>query len=279
MLAERLGPGTRRVGPPAAASIPPPAAATQSLKVPTTHDRKAATVPPPITDRIRKDPPIDISRQLEPVLRYRELMWAPFREHHARLGGAPGAEVSGVESVHGGSRVHYQNGTIYQNPGGHTAWVIGLIGERYDQLAGPAGWLGFPLSDEQTLPDGGKVTVFDRGRIYFWDDVGAIDVNDVVVHYTGLHAFSETDGGGSDEPYAVIGVNSPAGQANARTQIYEDVDSGSTRPDLVELYRGKPDGVALTVLLMEHDEGDPEKYKALMDQVVEKKVARRSRAP
>ncbi|MBW3575747.1 MAG: hypothetical protein KY450_13020 [Actinobacteria bacterium] len=113
-------------------------------------------------------------------------MVGPIRDHHARLGGAPGAEVSGVELVHGGKRVHYQNGTIYQNPGGQTAWVVGAIGERYHQLQGPAGWLGFPLSDEQVLPDGGRVTVFDRGRIYWWADVGAIDINDVSVHYTGF---------------------------------------------------------------------------------------------
>lgn len=68
----------------------------------------------------------------------------------------------------------------------------------------------------------------------------------------------------------VIGVNTPNGQTSISTQIYEDVDSGEARHDFIELYRGKPDGIALTILLMEHDEGDPNKYKELMDQAVEK---------
>jgi hypothetical protein len=62
----------------------------------------------------------------------------------------------------------------------------------------------------------------------------------------------------------VIGVVSPDGTSAVRSRIYDDVDSGESRPDLVEVYRGKPKGLALNVLLMEHDEDEPDKYKAAM---------------
>ena len=45
-----------------------------------------------------------------------------------------------------------------------------------------------------------------------WLDTGARALNDVIVHYTGLHCFGETDvdhGTDSDEPYATIGVVTP----------------------------------------------------------------------
>jgi hypothetical protein len=52
--------------------------------------------------------------------------------------------------------------------------------------------------------------------------------------------------------------------------IYEDVDGGESREDDIELYRGLPYGLSLTVTLMEHDTADPDKYretvKAAVDQ-------------
>ncbi|MFM9966771.1 MAG: LGFP repeat-containing protein [Planctomycetaceae bacterium] len=132
--------------------------------------------------------------------------------------------------------------------------------------------LGFPISDEQDFSEGGRVSVFQRGAIYWWPDVGAIDLNDVVLHYTGLICFNETDGevSASDEPYSVIGIISPNGTSNYGTQIYENVDTGESVPDLVELYRGKPLGLTISVLVMEHDSGDPNKYRGIIKDAVDK---------
>lgn len=195
----------------------------------------------------------------------------PFIEHHGRLNGAPGASVSGVERVASGRRIRYQHGAIYERPDGGMAWVYGAIGERYDQLGGPAGWLGFPVRDEEAFPDEGRVSVFDRGSIYWWPDVGAIDLNDVVVHYTGLMCFGETDwdqSSDADEPYVLLNVISPVGNASTRSRIYDDVDGGDSRPDAIELYRGKPYGMSVNVLLMENDFDDPDRYRPLVEQAV-----------
>ena len=192
----------------------------------------------------------------------------PFRDKHDQLHGAPGEPLSkGLPENNGsGSRVRYQNGTIYQRADGNCAWVYGLIGERYDQLGAGVSWLGLPVSDETEFSEGGRASRFENGAIYFWPDTGAIDMNQAVVHYTGLYAFAETDsdmGTTSDEPYVILGVNTPSvSLPPVQSQIYDDVDAGDSRPDLIELYRGMPEGIAISVLLMEHDEGDPEMYKA-----------------
>jgi hypothetical protein len=202
-----------------------------------------------------------------------DLAMKPFTDKHDQLNGAPGQPLStGLPENNGsGSRVRYQNGTIYRRADGNCAWVYGKIGERYDQLGAGASWLGLPVSDEVDFSEGGRANRFENGSIYFWPDTGAIDMNQVVVQYTGLYAFAETDSDGlgttSDEPYVILGVITPSLSPPAvpppaiRSQIYEGVDAHEARPDLIELYRGMPEGIVISVLLMEHDEGDPDKYK------------------
>lgn len=203
-------------------------------------------------------------------------MFDGFNAHHAFLKGAPGKRISGIEFVQNARRVRYENGTIYERPD-RFAWVHGAIGERYDQLGGASSWLGLPLTDEIDMSEGGRASVFDRGTIYWWPDVGAIDLNEVLVHYTGLMCFGETDTDGlfsdSDEPYVIIGVVTPSGSGEIRSRIYDEgdgVDAGESRPDLIELYRGLPQGMTLSVVLMEHDEADPNKYRAIVGQAVDK---------
>jgi hypothetical protein len=189
------------------------------------------------------------------------------------LNHAPGRPISGLEQIASGYRIRYDNGgAIYLHPNrAHPAWVYGAIGDRYNALGGPASWLGFPTADEAPFADGGRVSTFDHGAIYWWPDVGAIELNEVVVQYTGLICFGETDwdqGSSSDEPYVVLGTISQQGTTSQRSQIYERVDAIEGRSDLIELYRGKPSGIAVTALLMEHDEDDPDRYKAAMGTAV-----------
>jgi hypothetical protein len=192
--------------------------------------------------------------------------------HWQTLGGSPGKVVSDLERVGDGHRIRYEHGAIYAKDGGPMAWVHGAIGEKYEALGGARSWLGFPLADEAPFSEGGRVSVFEHGSIYWWPDVGAVELNDVVVHYTGLVCFGESDvdqfPSDSDEPYVVLGVVGPTGNMAARSPIYDDVDGGESRPDLLEIYRGKPYGVSINVLLMESDEEDPDKYKGVMEAAV-----------
>jgi hypothetical protein len=116
--------------------------------------------------------------------------------------------------------------------------------------------------------EGGRVSAFEKGAIYWWPDVGAIDIGQMFVHYQGLNCFGTTDLPGSDEPYVTMAVNIPGMQPLAlRSQIYQEVDGGDTRPDQIELYRGLPRGMTIVAQLIEHDSGDPENYRAAMQGV------------
>jgi len=94
-------------------------------------------------------------------------------------------------------------------------------------------------------------------------------LGDIVVRYTGLYCFGETDNdqlSSSDEPYAIFGViPPPPGVPSApRTRIYEGVDAGESREDSIELYRGLPYGMSLSATLMEHDFSDPDEYRGIV---------------
>lgn len=168
---------------------------------------------------------------------------------------------------------HFNNDTasIFWSPQTGANRVWGDIWRRWVELGYERSYLGYPTSDEVDFPDGGRVNSFQNGGIYWWPDTGAIDANDVVVHYTGLVCIKETgESSGADEPYVVLGVVTPFSTGSFRSQTYSSVDSNTSRPDLMELYRGKPNGIAISVLLMENDEGDPEKYRKEITAAVQK---------
>jgi hypothetical protein len=66
----------------------------------------------------------------------------------------------------------------------------------------------------------------------------------------------------------ILSISTPEQSATVNSQIYEDVDAGEARPDLIELYRGKPYGINLSAVLMENDFGDPNVYRADIEKVV-----------
>lgn len=161
---------------------------------------------------------------------------------------------------------HFNDGTasIYWTPHTGPRAIYGDIRRRWAELGWEQGYLGYPVSDEVDFAEGGRATEFQHGGIYWWPDTGPIDLRDVVVHYTGLHAFGETDydqGSDSDEPYVIVSVATPQRTATLRSRVYEDVDGGETRPDLIEVYRGRPYGITISTVVMEHDFGDPEHYR------------------
>lgn len=194
--------------------------------------------------------------------------WLAFGREQSELG-FPITDETATQA--GDNRfVHFQGGAIYSSPVTGTNEVHGSIWEKYNSLGGPSSWLGFPISDETDFTENGRVNIFERGSIYYWSDTGAIELNDVAVQYTGLVCFGESRGVGSDEPYVILGTISPMTRSTIRSKIYEGVDSGSSRPDLIEIYRGKPYGLNLSVTLFENDEGDPDAYKNKVEEAVNK---------
>ncbi|KAA0780894.1 LGFP repeat-containing protein [Bacillus sp. TE8-1] len=203
------------------------------------------------------------------------------------LGGATGATgnpISGLEklgvvpelpgSLFGyaqGYRIRYQNGDIYtKNAAGPAYWVPNFISKKYDALGGFRSWLGFPTSDEVRLEDGGIISHFEKGEIYWWNDIGPIDMNQVLMTYSGIHCFGTTDGPGKDEIYAIFTVFAPGSQpATGMTRLYKDVDDKQSVPDNIELYHGKPMGLTLNFVLFERDQGDPNVHMGIVKKAVE----------
>lgn len=171
-------------------------------------------------------------------------------------------------------RYNHFNGnaaSIYWTPGTGAQALYGDIHAKWASLGWERSYLGYPTSDEVDFPEGGRANSFQNGGIYWWPDLGAIDLRGVILHYTGLHCFGETDwdqGSTADEPYFILSVSTPQIAATVTTQTYSDVDAGETRPDLMELYRGAPYGINISAVLMEHDFGDQNKYRAQVQSVV-----------
>lgn len=72
---------------------------------------------------------------------------------------------------------HFQGGSIYWTPSTSAHEVRGLIRNKWASMGWEKSYLGYPISDEQTTPDGrGRVSHFQGGSIYWYPDRGAYDV-------------------------------------------------------------------------------------------------------
>ena len=202
------------------------------------------------------------------------------------LAGSPGEPLHpgpvGLIEVPGGFRRHYARGSIYRRNDGQPFFVDLPTDRRYDQLGGPGQYLGFPVSDSTPDPQepASGVTTFENGAIYFWPDIGAIEMQEIALRYAGWHCFGETDDGfsASDEMYFIFGVVPALTEHRAAkpTRIYHDTDAGESRsePTPMELYRGAAYGAAVSITLVEHDDGDPKKYHASVERAVERTADR-----
>jgi hypothetical protein len=178
---------------------------------------------------------------------------------------------------------HYRSMQLADRPEASIYWtletgaheIFGAIRGRWASLGFETSAVGYPTSGEVDFAEGGRVSYFERGAIYWWPDTGPIDLGDVVVRYRGMNCFGETDNdqlSSADEPYCVIASVPAVGPSvTVTTPIEEDVDAGDTRPQAgIELFRGRPNGVTFATTLMEHDFGDPEHYRQLVDKAVAK---------
>ncbi|MGN2638573.1 LGFP repeat-containing protein [Nocardia takedensis] len=188
-----------------------------------------------------------------------------YRSAHDWIGAAEGGPVKHPDGV---EVQRFQHATLYRLSTGRIFEVHGYIRQHYDSLGGRNSWLGLPQSDEIDF-EGGRASAFQNGAIYWWPDTGAIDINQVAVYYTGLMCYDETYDGvdfeGHDEPYAIASAISPAGVRTYSSQVHWKTDAGEGRPEWgAEIYRGPPAGLVLSVVLMEHDQGDPNKHKEMV---------------
>ena len=166
-------------------------------------------------------------------------------------------------------RVNHFNGnqaSIFWHPRTGANSIQGGIYSRWKELGYEQSYLGYPNSDEADFPDGGRVNSFEKGGIYWWSDTGAIDAKEVEVHYTGLICFKTTGEGpfkkDSDEPYVILNVASPFDTRSFRSKEYGGVDANTSRPDLIQIYKGAPNGLIISTFLFEADHGDKDKYQA-----------------
>lgn len=154
--------------------------------------------------------------------------------------------------------------SIFWSPqtGANAIW--GDIRKKWSELGFERSYLGYPISDEIDFPENGRANGFQNGDIYFWGDTGAIDMKNVRIFYSGLYCIQESDwdqSSNSDEPYVIIGVSSAKWVGSYTTPTYSDVDSHESRPGWMEIYHGKPYGITIGTVVMEHDEGDQNKYR------------------
>jgi hypothetical protein len=195
--------------------------------------------------------------------------WKSLGRERSPLGYPTTDELGTPDGV--GRYNHFEHGSIYWTPATGAAAIYGAIRDKWASLDWERSYLGYPTSDETEFPEGGRVNTFQNGGIYWWSDTGAIDLRDVVVHYTGLHCFGETDwdqGSDADEPYLILSVATPLGSATTHSPVYKNVDAGETRTELIEIYRGRPFGMTIGVLLMEQDWGDADHYTAIAANIV-----------
>ncbi len=161
--------------------------------------------------------------------------------------------------------------SIFWSPqtGANAIW--GEIRNRWSELGFERSYLGYPITDEIDFPDDGRANGFQNGDIYFWSDTGAIDMKNVRIFYSGLYCIQESEwdqSSDSDEPYVIIGVSSPKWVGSFTTPTYSDVDSHESRPGWMEIYHGKPYGITIGTVVMEHDEGDQNKYREEIQRVL-----------
>jgi hypothetical protein len=193
------------------------------------------------------------------------------RDHWSGLGWETGLgypvsdELTTADTV--GRYNHFsKSASIYWTPATGAIDVQGAIRDKWAALGWEQSYLGYPTRGEEDFSEAGRASSFQHGEIYWWPEAGAIDLKGVVFSFKGFHCFGETDNvdelSGSDEPYFLFTVVAAGVRTASRTPITENVDAGGSFPREIELYRGPPYGMILDATLMEHDAGDPDRYRS-----------------
>ena len=95
------------------------------------------------------------------------------------LGPATTAELVAPDGI--GHYRHYRSGSIYWSPASGAHEVHGLIRDRWASLGWERSFLGYPLTDETTTPDGvGRYNHFQGGSVYWTPATGAHEVHGAI---------------------------------------------------------------------------------------------------
>lgn len=98
------------------------------------------------------------------------------RAKYDALDCALGLPLSRLAPIGQGARQRFERGAIFRTPTGTIAGIWGDVYQRYVELRGPRGDLGFPLSDVLLLPSGAERARFAGGRITCRDGVCRVKV-------------------------------------------------------------------------------------------------------
>lgn len=110
----------------------------------------------------------------------------PITLKYFSLGGASGflgAPTTGILTCPDGIGrfQHYVNGSIYYTPATGAQEVHGAIRARWSGLGWERSFLGYPITDETTTPDGvGRYNHFQGGSIYWTPSTGAFEVHGAI---------------------------------------------------------------------------------------------------
>lgn len=77
-----------------------------------------------------------------------------------------------------GLYVHYEWGSIYWSKNTSAHGVHGAIRDKWASLGWEQSILGYPITDENPMPDGiGRYNYFEKGSIYWTPETGAFEVH------------------------------------------------------------------------------------------------------
>ena len=105
--------------------------------------------------------------------------WLQLGEGQSFLGRPLTGETATPDGV--GRYNHFEGGSIYWTPETGAHEVHGLIREKWSELGWERSFLGYPLTDETTTPDGvGRYNHFEGGSIYWTPETGAHEVHGLI---------------------------------------------------------------------------------------------------
>ena len=111
----------------------------------------------------------------------------PITAHYNAMGGWQSSGLGFVVSAqyptaNGGKAQDFTYGTIYWSAATGAWSVKGAIRDHYKALGGPGGFLGYPITDETTTPDGvGRYNHFSKaGSIYWTPDTRAWSIHGAI---------------------------------------------------------------------------------------------------
>jgi hypothetical protein len=175
------------------------------------------------------------------------------------------------------------DGNLVVHHSGKPVWATGTAEAQraaaemrrlHVRLGGERGPLGPALSD---ISQDGEMQVrsYQGGTITWTSHAGAEAYAQYFTRiiYKGLHCFGETSGLGSDEPYAIVSAYNPTIRERVRTikfGPYENVESGTTLPEILDIYSEVASDIVIHTVVMEHDSGDHDRVRAAIQDALKK---------